>query len=393
MRTILFIGKGGVGKSTSACATAALSSSQGRKTLLVSSDLAHNLFDIFNMHGDSNMVNIAENLTILEVNILEEIKENWESVQQYLADFLSYLSIDRMIAEEVSLIPGMDVLFLLTRILREIESREYDVVIIDCAPTAGTFRLLTFTDTSSTKMNRILKVERSILKLIRPFGKHIKGVAQILPEDELYVTFGRVIEDIGRLGDILRDPETSSIRLVMNPDKIAIAESKRAYTYFSLFGFPVDAVLVNKLLPAEAQTGYFQDWCKLQQEQMQIIKKSFLNTSILPIKHYGKEPIGIERLTQMGKDIYGKLAPFNVLSSVNTVNFEKQDDNVVLTLALPGLEKSSLDIGQKENDLIISAGSYTRIFALPDTLVKKDIEQASYADDKLTIYFAPDSKI
>ncbi len=161
MRTILFIGKGGVGKSTNACATAALTSANGEKTLLVSSDLAHNLFDIFDIHGDNGFVKISENLTILEVNILAEIKENWASIQQYLADFLSYLDIDRMIAEEVSLIPGMDALFLLTRILREIESDQYDVVIIDCAPTAGTLRLLTMTDSSSSKMNRIIKIERN----------------------------------------------------------------------------------------------------------------------------------------------------------------------------------------------------------------------------------------
>lgn len=391
MRTILFIGKGGVGKSTNACATAALTSSLGKRTLLVSSDLAHNLLDILDMQPSGDTVQVSENLTILEVNILEEIKNNWESVQQYLADFLSYLDLDRMIAEEVSLIPGMDALFLLTRILREIESEKYDVVIIDCAPTAGTLRLLTLTDTSSNKMNRILKIERNILKLIRPFGKHIKGVKQLIPEDELYITFGQVIEDIGRLGDILRDPEKSSIRLVLNPDKIAIAESKRAFTYFALFGFPVDAIMVNKLLPPEAQTGYFQNWCQLQQEQMDVLKKSFLNTTILPIKHYSSEPIGLSRLTEMGKDIYGELSPSRVLSEVNSVNFKKEDERVVLTLVLPGIEKSNLDIGQKDNDLIIKAGSYTRILALPDTLVKREIEEANYSDDRLKIYFAPET--
>ena len=243
MRIILFIGKGGVGKSTNASATAALSAACGKKTLLVSSDLAHNLLDILDVQGEPGLVKLSENLTILEVDILSEIKENWDSVQQYLTDFFSYLKMDRMIAEEISLIPGMDAIFLLTRILKEIESGNWDVVIIDCAPTAGTLRLLTLTDSSSNKFNQILKVERSLLKLIRPIGKQIKGVKQILPEDELYVKFSRIIEDIGRLGDILRDPGQSSIRLVLNPDKIAIAESKRAFTYFALFGFPVDAVM------------------------------------------------------------------------------------------------------------------------------------------------------
>lgn len=387
MRTILFIGKGGVGKSTNACATAALSAAKGKKTLLVSSDLAHNLFDILDISRDEGLVKVTDHLTILEVNILSEIKENWDSIQQYLADFLSYLSIDRMIAEEISLIPGMDALFLLTRILKEIESDQYEVVIIDCAPTAGTLRLLTMTDSSSSKLNRILHIERSFLKLIRPFGKHIKGVKEILPEDELYITFGQIIEDIGRLGVILRDPEKSSIRLVLNPDKIAIAESKRAYTYFSLFGFPVDAILVNKLFPPELQSGYFQDWCVLQKEQMAVLKKSFLNTKILSVKHYGQEPIGLARLEDMGRDIYGDTQPSEVMSEVNTVTFEKQDEKVVLSILIPNIDKSALDIGRKENDLLINAGTYSRVLRLPDTLIKAEVEEATYEDNQLRITF------
>ena len=334
------------------------------------------------------MLKISENLTILEVNIYKEIKDNWDSIQRYLADFLAYLEMDSMVAEEIALIPGMDALFLLTRILREIDSERYDAIIIDCAPTAGTLRLLTLTDSSSYKVNKIIQIERSILKLIRPLGKRIKTVKGLLPEDDVYVTLGSIIEDIGRLGEILRNPEISSLRLVLNPDKIAIAESKRTYTYFSLFGFPVDAILVNKLLPAELEKGYFQKWCHLQQDQMKHLQKSFLDTRIISIKHYENEPIGIERLEQMGREIYGELDPADVLSNVNTVTFNKQNEKVVLTIILPNLQKSSLDIGRKANDLLINAGSYSRVFSLPDTLANNSIDAADYNDDQLTIYFS-----
>jgi len=360
----------------------------GQKTLLVSSDLAHNLSDIFDISGADGTVEISKNLTMLEVDILKEINDNWDSVQQYMADFLAYIGVDSVVAEEIALIPGMDALFLLTRILREIESGEYDAVIIDCAPTAGTLRLLTLTDSSSNKLNKMLAVERSILKLIRPFGKRIKSIKNILPEDEFYDTLGTIIDDIGRLGVILRNPEISSLRLVLNPDKIAIAETKRTFTYLALFGFPVDAIFVNKLFPAELENGYFQKWRLMQQDQMKLLQKSFLDTRIFTIKHYANEPIGLPRLEEMGREIYGELNPAEVLSNVNTVTFKKRDGQTVLSIILPNLDKSNLDIGRKENDLLINAGGYSRVFSLPDTLAKIAIDAADYEDSRLNIYFS-----
>ncbi len=388
MRIILFTGKGGVGKSTNACATAALTAATGKKTLLVSSDLAHNLSDIFDVKDGSSKKRISGNLDILEVDIIEEIRKNWDSIQQYFTDLFSYLGMDSVVAEEVALVPGIDALFLLTGILREIESETYDVVIIDCAPTAGTLRLLTLTDASINKAKVIMKIERNILNLVRPIAKRVKSVKYFLPKDELYITFGKMIDDIGRLGAILRNHEVCSIRLVLNPDKIAIAESKRSFTYFSLFGFPVDAVLVNKLFPVELEDGYFQKWRHLQQDQMKLLHRSFLNTRIISIRHYENEPIGVKRLEAMGKDIYGELDPAAVLSNVNTVTFKKENGRVVLSIVLPGLNKASIDVGRKDNDLLISAEGYSRVFSLPDTLANIDIDKAEYDKNRLNIRFA-----
>ena len=388
MRIILFTGKGGVGKSTSACATAALAAAGNRKTLLVSSDLAHNLSDIFDVAGGSGKKEISRNLDILEVDIIREIKDNWDSIQRYMTELLTYFQMDSVVAEELALIPGMDSLFLLTRILREIESGAYDIIIIDCAPTAGTLRLLTLTDASSSKFNRIIQIDRTLSKLIRPLGKRIRSVKSIVPDDDIYITFGTIIENIGRLGAILRDHTKSSIRLVLNPDKIAISESKRSFTYFSLFGFPVDAIFVNKLFPVELEEGYFQKWRRLQQDQMKHLRQCFLDTRIISIKHYENEPIGVARLEEMGKEIYGKLDPADVLSTVNTVAFKRQNGRTVLSIILPNLDKSSIDVGRKGNDLLIRAEGYSRVFELPDMLANIEIDHANYENSRLNIHFS-----
>ncbi len=388
MRIILFTGKGGVGKSTIAAATAVRTARQGRRTLLVSSDLAHNLSDIFEVPVGDSCAPVTENLRALEVDILNEIREHWSPIQEYVADITAYLGMDNAVAEEVALIPGMDAVFVLARILREIESGRFETVVVDCAPTAGALRLLTFTDSAAGTMNKLLDIERKVMKLIRPITNRLKDIRVWLPEDKVYETFGIVIENIGRLGDLLKDPEKSSVRLVLTPDKIAIAETRRAYTYFGLFGFPVDSIFVNKIFPDELVSGYLKPWCKLQKEQMDVISSSFLDTKIFPIKHLKNEPTGIEQLDALGKEIYGEIIPDRMLSQTRTVRFAEQDGKISLAFTIANLDKSSLDVGRKGNELIINTGSYSRVFALPDTLVKSEIEGASYKEGKLIITFA-----
>jgi len=387
MRLILFTGKGGVGKSSLAAATAVLSARGGTKTLLVSSDLAHNLADIFQLHFSEGTVEACDNLWLLEVNVLREIRDHWEPVQDYIAQFLTYLGMQSVIAEEVALIPGMDELLVLTRIQREVESGWFDTVIIDCAPTGTMLQVLTMTDSSSQKFNRLLKLERNILKLIRPVGRKIRGVKEILPEDEVYQSLGKLVENIGRLGEWLKDPQVCSIRLVLNPDSIAVAETRRAFTYLSLFGFPVDAIFVNKVFPDELSSGYFAQLCQSQQQELQTIEKSFLTTKIFQIRHLESSPMGLDSLMKLGKEIYGKENPGQCFSTCHPVTFDKEGDHVLLTFVLPGLDKTNLNIEQKENDLIITAGDHFRILQLPDSLVGREITGAKYKNNQLVVHF------
>lgn len=392
MRLILYTGKGGVGKTSLAASTAVLSADRGHRTLLVSSDLANNLSDIFQRQAGSGIVKLSTNLDLLEINILDEIRENWEAFQEYMTGLLSYLGIEQLVAEEVALFPGTEELFTLTRLLREVESGRYDSIIIDCAPTAGTMRLLTFTDSSTRKMNKLMEVERMILKLLRPAGKRFKSFRAVIPEDALYDTFGKVIEQIGRLGDYLKDPKLATMRLVLNPDPIALAETRRTYTYLALFGFPVDGIFVNKVLPQEFSEGYFSPMHADQQAHLGRIGESFMDTSIFQVPHYGAPPLGAERLLEVGREVFAEKDPSAILSKLHPITFKKEKGRVQLTFTLPGLDKKNLDIGRKENDLILDTGNGVRVVNLPDSLVDSTVEEARYQDPELVIEFSDPMK-
>ena len=386
-RVILYTGKGGVGKTSIAAASASLSASRGWRTLLVSSDTAHNLSDVFDRSMGKGTVELTENLHLLEVEVLEEIRENWDSVQQYFTQFLSYLGVQAVIAEEVALFPGTEELFLLTRILREIEEGKYDVVMVDAAPTASTVRLLTFSDSSSRKLNRIVSWERKILKLIRPLAKRTDIGRKVLPEDELYETIGSIISKIGILGDLLKNPKRSSLRLVLNPDPIAVAETRRTFTYLSLFGFPVDGIFVNKLLPAELAEGYFENLYREQRKEMAVIEQSFLDIRVFSIPYLDQAPLGLTDLTQLGETIYHQEEPGTVFSNSNSVDFEKEEDGILLKIDLPNISKDQIDIGRKGNELIIQAETSTRLLQLPDSLNRREVESAKFDGGLLKVRF------
>ena len=387
MRLILYTGKGGVGKSSIAAATAVRVAELGRRTLLVSSDLAHNLSDILETRVGAEPTSIAENLTALEVDPLEEIRENWGAGHEYLTGFFEYLGVENAVAEEVALYPGLDDFFLLTRILMELESGRYDVVILDCSPTAATLRHLTLSDSACTKLNKLIRLERRVVRLIRPFRNRIAGGRAIIPDDDVYGLFEDIISKVGRLGEVLKDPEVSSTRLVLNPDRIAVAETRRAFTYFGLFGFPVDGILVNKILPDALAEGFMHDWYALQQEQLESIDRSFLHVAQLRAPLLDREPIGLEPLSAMARGIFGEEPPDAMLSAPKSVAIDRVDGRYRLSFWLPSVDQSDLDVGRKGAELILTAGGYVRVFSLPDTLMDREVAEARFFEDTLIVTF------
>jgi arsenite-transporting ATPase len=387
MRLILYTGKGGVGKSSVAAATATLTARLGRRTLLVSSDMAHNLGDIFGVPVGGQVTSVADNLAALEIDALQEIRENWQPVQDYLVGVLESVGLENPMAEEFALLPGIDELFLLTRVLREIESDAYDVVIVDCSPTAGTLRHLTLTDTASTKLNRFIHFERQLLKLVRPVLRRFQSMRPLIPSDDLYGTFTSVVRKVGRLGELLKDPSISSVRLVLNPDRVAIAETRRAFTYFGLFGFAVDGIFVNKVLPRELAEGYLSDWYVLQQELLEMIDQSFLQVGTFHIPLLEVEPIGKQALLEMAEPLFEGRAPDDRLSVASPFTVQRDDGDYRLAFHLPNVSKRDLDVGLKGTELILRARDFTRVFTLPAALSDRSIRGAQFEDDRLTVTF------
>jgi arsenite-transporting ATPase len=367
-RLILYTGKGGVGKSSLSAATAVETARRGQRTLLVSSDPAHNLGDILQRESHGKTVRLTDTLAVLEINGIQEVRDNWTPAQDYFAGLLEYLGIDDAVAEEVALLPGVEELFTLSRLLHELNSDRYDVVVVDCAPTADTLRLLTLSDTACTKFLRPIKAAR-------PF----------LPDNDVFDVFDRLIADVGQLGEIFADTASSSIRLVMNPQRIAIAETRRTFTYFGLYGFGVDAVFINKVLPRELSDGYLNRWFSLEQNRLREIDRSFLDVAKFRVPLLPGEPIGTKALAEMAHQVFGDRAPDEVFSSSSTVSMTEQDGKVLLSFPVAGIGKEDLDVGRKDDVLVVTAGPYTRVFTLPDTLVGRQVARASLEDELLTL--------
>lgn len=387
-RVILYTGKGGVGKSSLSAASAVQTAQLGRRTLLVSSDPAHNLGDILQLQTDGDTLQLSDTLSVLELSAIKELRARWSPTQAYFAGMLEYLGLDDMVAEEVALIPGMEELFLLARILQEIQSDRYDVVIVDCAPTADTLRLLTICDTAVTKLCQINEAKRRIIKVARPLLRPIKAARACLPDDEIFDLFDPLIRDISQLGEILTDPQVSSIRLVLNPQRVAIAETRRTFTYFGLYGFRVDGIFINKVLPGALADGYLNHWYSLEQTLLEEIERSFLDVAKFRVPLLSGEPIGMESLRTMAQKTFGDRTPDEVLSPGASVSIRKENGSVQLSFPLSGIDKEALDLGRKDDVLILRAGPHTRVFSLPDTLKDLQITGANFENEMLTLTMA-----
>ncbi|HZN90468.1 MAG TPA: TRC40/GET3/ArsA family transport-energizing ATPase [Thermoleophilaceae bacterium] len=377
-RTILYTGKGGVGKTSVAAASARACAAAGLRTVVLSTDPAHSLSDSLEAPLGPEPTQIEANLFGQEVQAQEEMERNWQSVQAWLGDLLAERGIDRISAEELTVPPGMDELFSLLWIKRHHEEGEFDCVIVDCAPTGETLRLLSFPDVVTWWLERLLPSQRKLA----PFARTLFDMP--LPGDAVFEDLERLARNLVAMNGILRDRARTSIRLVTNPDRMVVKEAMRTFTYLNLYGYLTDAVVVNRLLPPD---GYFAAWRAVQDEQLALARSAFDPVPVLTAAYYEREVIGPEMLDRLGSEVFGGRDPAVILHDELTQELVTDNGRATLRVAVPFAERDDLSLKKIGLEVIVRAGTQKRTIMLPPALAGYATSGARFDDGRLEIVF------
>lgn len=385
MRVLLFTGKGGVGKTTTAAATALRIAEQGQRVIVTSADPAHSLSDSMGIELGTEPIQIAPRCWAQQLDARERLEENWGEIRVWMMEMLDWAGVEGIEAEELSVIPGLDELFALTEVESLCESGLFDVVVVDCAPTAETIRLLSLPDILSWYMERLYPASRRVNRLVSPLLSRLTSLP--VADDAVFTAGQRLYDSLDSVRRILADPKITSARLVMNPEAMVIAEARRTYTYLSLFGYQVDAVIVNRMLPELALDPWFEKWREQQQIHLQTIEQSFGALPVFRAEHVGGEVVGLEALASFADELWGQADPSARLVAGRPLRVDRQGDDFVLSLELPFADSSDLDLTRAGGEIFISIGPHRRNLTLPDSLSRREISSAALQDGCLAIKF------
>lgn len=386
MRVLLHTGKGGVGKTTMAAATAIRAARAGRRVFLLSTDPAHSLSDALALPLGSTPVRVAPNLVAHEVAVQGELDRGWAEIQRWLRELLRE-EADELVAEELLVFPGVEELMSL-RTIREVEATgDFDVCVVDCAPTGATLRLLRFPDALRVFMEHFFELERRGARLLRPLARraHAGG---LIPREEFFDAFERLYREVDDVRQILVDEARTTARLVVNPARVVVDEARRSFAYLSLYGVATDAVLVNRLLPEVASEGWFARWREREADELARIEESFPVPRLrAPLRAH--EPIGLEALDALGREVFGEDDPSRRLAEGRPITLAKRGPRTVLTIELPGASKEEIDLVVRGTDLLVRVRDARRRIALPDSLRGRAVEESRLERGRLEVVFAP----
>ena len=386
MRVILYTGKGGVGKTSVAAATALRSAHLGYRTLVMSTDAAHSLGDSFDMPLGGEPAPIVDNLWGQELDVFREIDRHWGILQDWLKVLMAWRGLDEVVAEEMAVLPGMEELAGLLHLVNYCDQGEYDVIVVDCAPTGETLRLLSFPDVARWWMHRIFPIERVAARIARPVLRRVTDLP--LPDDEVFSAVKELFAKLEEMRGILTDPATSSVRLVLNPEKMVIKEAQRTFTYLNLYGYATDLVVCNRVIPEAVTDSYFQAWKDTQERYYQQVEEAFAPLPILKVPLMEQEVMGLAMLERFGEAVYGALDPTAVLHQGQIHQIRQEDSQYVLTLTVPFVTKEEISLSQAGDELVVQVGNFKRNIILPRALVGMESRGAKLEDDRLSIRFA-----
>ncbi len=391
-RIIIFSGKGGVGKTTVSAATALQCAAKGWKTIVISIDIAHSLTDAFELETDLHNHNrgmprtINANLDIQEVDIQEELERYWGEISKYLAALIGSTGITNVLAEELAIIPGMEEVVNLLYINQYYRDKTYDVIIVDCAPTGESLRFISMPSTLEWYFNRIFKLERNLLRAARPIAKRLTTIP--IPEDSYFRAIKNVFERLEGVDKVLLDREVTSVRLVTNAEKMVVRETQRAFMYFCLYGLVVDGIIVNRLFPKTLKDDYLKEWLPSQQRSMDQIHRIFDPIPVRAVDILRDEVVGVEKLIEMAKMIYGDADPAQIFHQEPPYLLEEDNGEYTLKMKLPFVTRDYVDLFKESGDLVIRIGSFKRHVFLPRSLYNRRPSKASLDSDVLTIRFS-----
>ena len=394
MRVLLYTGKGGVGKTTAAAATATLAARRGLKTLVVSTDTAHSLADTFAIDGGAAVgaepVEVEPGLFLHQVDTQRALEESWRELQDYLTDLFGKLGMDPLAAEELTVVPGADEVLALFQLRDHVRSAAFDVIIVDCAPTAETLRLLALPEVLGWYVDRLLPVERRVVGALRPVLNRMTGMP--MPSGPVFDALERFHVKLAEVREILVAPECS-VRLVLTPESVVVAEARRTLTSLSLYGYRVDAVLANRVFPAEGADDWRGGWVRAQAARLAEIEDSFAPLPIYRAPYQPGEPVGTDALAGLAGRIYGDDDPFTARDQPDPLVIRPGDAGTYeLDLALPGAGKGEVDLARRGDDLVITVGAYRRVLALPAALNRRRVAGATLREGRLRVDFAPVSE-
>jgi arsenite-transporting ATPase len=392
LRIIFFAGKGGVGKTSVAAATGVRAAEMGRRTLVMSLDVAHSLADIFDLEQellDRNQgrpLKITENLWIQEMDIQEEIGRNWRRIHGYLSGLLNTSGLDEVLAEELAILPGMEEISLLLYINQYVRQRRFDVIILDCAPTGESLRFISIPTTLEWYMKKVFKMERALVKVARPVAKRLYDVP--LPDDGYFQAIEELCERLQGVDRVLSDPAVTTVRLVANPEKVVLKETQRAFMYFCLYRMCIDAVVMNRIIPPQVRDAYFAGWHQSQKCHLLKAEEFFHPVPILPVDLFGAEIIGYDSLKTLSERIYGRINPLERFVAEEPYRLVKQDGYYCLRLKLPFLVKEHIDLSKISDELVLRIGSYKRHILLPRQVAARTTVKAKIEEPYLNITFS-----